>query len=138
MEKKKGKDDVPFFYKGRKTATKSRDFQGENYPDLTTGEQIAELPDIPNKVISEHPIPTQGEWIPKCVEIHKGGIMELGGDACTSRTPKTRKTPSRHEQPSMRRGKKTNSKLSMSTLNCALLLLIFFSFFLISLSSYSL
>jgi len=78
MEKKKGKDDVPFFYKGRKTATKSRDFQGENYPDLTTGEQIAELPDIPNKVISEHPIP---------VEIHKGWIMELGGDACTRRTP---------------------------------------------------
>jgi len=87
MEKKKGKEDVPFFYKGRKTATKSKDIQGENYPDLTTGEQIAELPDIPNKVISEHPIPTQGEWIPKYVEIHKGGIMELGGDACTRRTP---------------------------------------------------
>ena len=87
MEKKKGKDDVPFFYRGRKTATKSKDFQGENYPDLTTGEQIAELPDNPSKGISEHPIPIQSDWIPKCVEIHKGGIMELGGDACTSRTP---------------------------------------------------
>jgi len=63
MEKKKGKDDVPFFYKGRKSATKSKDFQGENYPDLTTGEQIAELPDNPSKGISKHPILIQGECV---------------------------------------------------------------------------
>ena len=87
MEKKKGKDDVPFFYKGRKSATKSKDFQGENYPDLTTGEQIAELPDNPSKIISEHPIPIHNDWIPKCVEIQNDGKLESGEDACTSRTP---------------------------------------------------
>jgi len=87
MEKKKGKNDVPFFYRGRKSATKSKDFQGENYPDLTTGEQIAELPDNPSKGISKHPIPIQGEWIPKCVEIHKGGIMESGEESRISGTP---------------------------------------------------
>ena len=87
MEKKKGKDDVPFFYRGRKSAIKSKDFQGENDPDLTTGEQIAELPDNPSKIISEHPIPIHNEWIPKCVEIQSDGKLESGEDACTSRTP---------------------------------------------------
>jgi len=86
MEKKKGKDDVPFFYRGRKSAIKSRDFQGQNYPNLTTGEQIAELPDNPRKIISEHPISIHNEWIPKCVEIQSDGKLKSGGDACTSRT----------------------------------------------------
>ena len=76
MEKKKGKDDVPFFYKGRKSATKSKDFQGENYPDLTTGEQIAELPDNPSKIISEHPILIHNEWLPQYVEIQNDGKLE--------------------------------------------------------------